>query len=225
MIETPQIDPRRRRRLGAAARWSPPRAGRCAAAHFGTYDYTAALRHHRRAPAHAPPGLRLRQAHDAGGARRHRRLALRRRDQRHAGAGARAPAGAALTAAQREENRAGVHAAWRLHYDDVRHSLRGRLLPGLGPAPGAAADALRRGLRVLPRGARRGRARGCRTSSTRPRRRRWWATCSTTPPPARACSTTSCAACNCGRDHRGRGACGARGSRSTSCAVGRSWRS
>ncbi len=34
------------------------------------------LRHHRRAPAHGPPGLRFREARDAGRARRHRHLAL-----------------------------------------------------------------------------------------------------------------------------------------------------
>ena len=45
-----------------------------------------------------------------------------------------------LTDDQKRENRAAVHAAWRLHADDVRHSLVQRLLPGLGPPPGAAAD-------------------------------------------------------------------------------------
>jgi len=34
-----------------------------------------------------------------------------------------APDGPPLTDAEREENRASVHAAWRLHYDDIRHSL------------------------------------------------------------------------------------------------------
>ena len=36
----------------------------------------------------------------------------------------------ALTPAQRAENRAGVHAAWRLHADDVRHSLAGGFYQG-----------------------------------------------------------------------------------------------
>ena len=35
-----------------------------------------------------------------------------------------------LTAPQRAENRAGVHAAWRLHADDVRHSLAGAFFQG-----------------------------------------------------------------------------------------------
>ena len=43
-----------------------------------------ALRHHRVVAAHAPRGVRLRQAHDAGRPRAGRRLALGRRDQHHA---------------------------------------------------------------------------------------------------------------------------------------------
>jgi hypothetical protein len=39
-------------------------------------------------------------------------------------------AGAHLTAAQRAENVAGVHAAWRMHFDDVRHSLAGGFYQG-----------------------------------------------------------------------------------------------
>jgi uncharacterized protein DUF6986 len=38
--------------------------------------------------------------------------------------------GRTLTDAERTENRAGVHAAWRLHADDVRHSLRGGFYQG-----------------------------------------------------------------------------------------------
>jgi hypothetical protein len=38
--------------------------------------------------------------------------------------------GAVLTGAQRAENHAGVHAAWRLHADDVRHSLAGGFYQG-----------------------------------------------------------------------------------------------
>ena len=50
---------------------------------------------------------------------------------------------------------------WALHARLVRRSLERGYLPGLGPAPGAAADPVRRDLRVLPRRAcRRGRA-GC----------------------------------------------------------------
>ncbi|HEX3867439.1 MAG TPA: hypothetical protein VHV78_11840, partial [Gemmatimonadaceae bacterium] len=35
-----------------------------------------------------------------------------------------------LTDAQRVENAAGVHAAWRLHFEDVRHSLAGGFYQG-----------------------------------------------------------------------------------------------
>jgi hypothetical protein len=41
-----------------------------------------------------------------------------------------APGGPPLTAAQEAENRASVHRAWRLHYDDVRHSLVGGFYQG-----------------------------------------------------------------------------------------------
>ena len=47
-----------------------------------------------------------------------------------------------------------MHNAWRMHYDDVRHSLESRLLSGVGPPSGAARDALCGGLRVLPHGRR-----------------------------------------------------------------------
>jgi len=42
----------------------------------------------------------------------------------------RAAAGATLTAAQERENRDGIRAAWKLHYDDVRHSLAGGFYQG-----------------------------------------------------------------------------------------------
>ncbi len=143
-------DPRRRRALLL------PRAG----ARRGGPHHRRALRHlrlhgrrghHRGAPAHAPPGVRLREARDAGVARRHRRVALRRLD--HGDAGARPPrhagrAGALRRAAGREPRRGAprLEAALRR-----RAPLAGeRLLPGVGPAPGAAGHALRRGLRLLP---------------------------------------------------------------------------
>ena len=128
------------------------------------------LQHHRGAPAHAPPGLRLREARHAGRARRHRHLAVGRRHQRHADriARGRAPR---------------LAAARRARAPLARH----RLLPGMGSASGAAAVALRRGLRVLPRRARRGVRAPDATSSRRRRRRRWSATCSTTRRPGRGC--------------------------------------
>ena len=58
---------------------------------------------------------------------------------------------------------------------------RARLLPGLGPAPGPAADAVRRDVRLLPGGPapRAGPARGLR------RQRRWAGSPTSRPPPAR----------------------------------------
>ncbi len=130
MIETPQVV------LGSDGvsvlpRLIPAAAGRLQAAHFGTYDYTASLgitaahqrmRHpacdfakHMMQVAYAGTGVWLSDGstailpvpvHTAAG-----------------GAGT-------LTAAQRTENRTGVHAAWRLHADDVRHSLAGGFYQG-----------------------------------------------------------------------------------------------
>jgi hypothetical protein len=97
--------------------------GRCVAAHFGTYDYTAAC---------SITAAHQHMAHPACDfARSVMQVAL-------AGTGLwlsdgatnvlpvpvhRAAAGGALTAQQVEENRAVVHRAWRLHAEHVRHSL------------------------------------------------------------------------------------------------------
>jgi citrate lyase beta subunit len=111
-------------------------AGRITAAHFGTYDYTAscgitAAYQHMRHPA-------------CDFARHVMQVAL-------AGTGIwlsdgatnilpvpihRAPQGAELTAAQRDENRAAVHRAWRLHYDDIQHSLEHAFYQGWDLHPG-----------------------------------------------------------------------------------------
>lgn len=97
--------------------------GRITAAHFGTYDYTAACgitaaHQHMRHPA-------------CDVARSVMQVAL-------AGTGVwlsdgatnilpvpvhRARDGAGLSEAQRAANRAAVHRAWRLHYEDIQHSL------------------------------------------------------------------------------------------------------
>src|SRR6185436_18089493 len=42
----------------------------------------------------------------------------------------RAAAGSTLSDVQRAENVAGVHGAWKLHFDDVRHSLAGGFYQG-----------------------------------------------------------------------------------------------
>jgi hypothetical protein len=97
--------------------------GRCVAAHFGTYDYTAAC---------AITAAQQRMDHPACDfARSMMQVAL-------AATGVwlsdgatnilpvpvhRASGGAALTPQQVEENRAAVHRAWRLHAAHIRHSL------------------------------------------------------------------------------------------------------
>jgi citrate lyase beta subunit len=104
--------------------------GRLSAAHFGTYDYTASLN---------ITAAHQRMGHPANDFAKHvMQVAL-------AGTGVwlsdgstavlpvpvhRAAAGATLSEAQRAENRAVVHDAWRLHFDDVRHSLAGGFYQG-----------------------------------------------------------------------------------------------
>jgi hypothetical protein len=98
-------------------------AGRCVAAHFGTYDYTAScsitaayqtMAHpacdfakHMMQVAFAGTGLWL-----SDGATN-----ILPAPPHPAGKGAR------LTRAQRDENRQTVHRAWRLHYEHIQHSL------------------------------------------------------------------------------------------------------
>jgi citrate lyase beta subunit len=122
MVETPQIV------LGADGRCPLPLVldaaqGRVIAAHFGTYDYTAAcgitaaeqrMRHpvcdharHVMQVAFAGTGVWLSDGSTA---------VLPVPPQRAAG-------GAALSEAQQHENRDVVQRAWKLHYDDVQDSL------------------------------------------------------------------------------------------------------
>ncbi|HET9333201.1 MAG TPA: phosphoenolpyruvate kinase [Gemmatimonadota bacterium] len=98
--------------------------GRCAGAHFGVYDYTAAL---------GITAFHQDLDHPACDFARHvMQVAL-------SGSGIwlsdgatnvmpaaphRPPEGRALTGMQEAENRAAVHAGWALHYRHVRHSLR-----------------------------------------------------------------------------------------------------
>jgi citrate lyase beta subunit len=101
--------------------------GRLQAAHFGTYDYTASLgitaAHQRmRHPAcdHAKHVL---QSAFAG-------TGVWLSDGSTAILPVPVHTGRPLTDAQRVRNRAGVHAAWRLHAEDVRHSLAGGFFQG-----------------------------------------------------------------------------------------------
>ena len=129
MVETPQLimDAHGRSALPALI---PAAKGRLQAAHFGTYDYTASMgitaAHQRMRHPVCEHAKRVMQAAFAG-------TGVWLSD----GSTAILPVpvhgardGAALTAAQRAENRAGVHAAWRLHADDVRHSLAGGFYQG-----------------------------------------------------------------------------------------------
>ena len=97
--------------------------GRCVAAHFGVYDYTASV---------SITAQHQRMGHPAcHHARAVMQVALAGTDVWLSDGATnvlpiaphRAGPGAGLTAAQLAENRDAVHRAWKLHYDDVRVSL------------------------------------------------------------------------------------------------------
>jgi citrate lyase beta subunit len=123
MIETPQsiIGPDGTSNL---PKFLDAARGRCIAAHFGVYDYTASC-----SITAAHQGM----THPACDFARHMMQVA------FAGTGVwlsdgatnimpvpphRATEGQSLTDEQVEENRAVVHRAWKLHYDQIRHSLR-----------------------------------------------------------------------------------------------------
>jgi len=104
--------------------------GRCTAAHFGTYDYTAscsitAAHQHMMHPA-CDFAKHMMQVSFAGtgiwlsdGATNIMPVGPHR-----------AAEGSSLTTDQIEENRAVIHRAWKLHYDHVMHSLVGGFYQG-----------------------------------------------------------------------------------------------
>ena len=108
--------------------------GRVVAAHFGTYDYTASLgitaaHQHMRHQA-CDFARNVMQVALAGtgiwlsdGATNVLPVPIHRSPAGPAGRRGSADEGGALTVDQAAENRAAVHRAWRLHYDDIRHSL------------------------------------------------------------------------------------------------------
>ena len=118
-------------RFVAAAR------GRCRGAHFGTYDYTAGL---------GITAMYQLPQHSACDFARHVMqvclagtgllLSDGATTVMPVGPHRAAPGGPPLAPAQVEENRAAVHRAWRIHYDDVRTSLRNAYYQGwdLNPA-------------------------------------------------------------------------------------------
>jgi len=105
--------------------------GRCVAAHFGTYDYTAscsitAAHQHMMHPA-CDFAKHMMQVSFAGtgvwlsdGATNIMPVAPHRFTE----------GGPPLTAEQIAENRAVVHRAWKLHYDHIQHSLEGAFYQG-----------------------------------------------------------------------------------------------
>lgn len=129
MVETPQII------LDQSGTSLLPRLldasdGRLRGAHFGTYDYTA--------------GINITAAHQR---MRHLACDFAKHCMQVAFAGTnvwlsdgsttvmpvpihRAAAGESLSPAQEAENAASVHAAWKLHFDDIRHSLAGGFYQG-----------------------------------------------------------------------------------------------
>ena len=135
MIETPQSVINARGEIAIPALVAAAR-GRCRGAHFGTYDYTAGVNI---TAMHQLPG------HPACDFARHvMQVSL-------AGTGVtlsdgattvmpvgphRAAPGKKLTAAQRAANVRAVHHAWKVHYDDVRSSLRHAYYQGWDLNPG-----------------------------------------------------------------------------------------
>jgi citrate lyase beta subunit len=104
--------------------------GRCTAAHFGTYDYTAscsitAAHQHMMHPS-CDFAKQMMQVSFAGTG-----LWLSDGATNIMPVGPhRAAEGASLTQDQSEENRAVIHRAWKLHYDHIQHSLVGGFYQG-----------------------------------------------------------------------------------------------
>jgi citrate lyase beta subunit len=135
MVETPQSIIDRRGAFALPALVAAAR-GRCRGAHFGTYDYTAGLNITAAWQIHQHPACDF--------ARHVMQVSL-------AGTGLwlsdgattvmpvaphRAREGTPLTSEQVAENRSAVHRAWKVHYDDVRSSLKHAYYQGwdLNPA-------------------------------------------------------------------------------------------
>lgn len=126
MVETPQIilD---RKGTSLLPRVLEASDGRLRGAHFGTYDYTA--------------GINITAAHQR---MRHLACDFAKHFMQVAFAGTEVwlsdgsttvmpvpiHRGDSLTAQQRDENTTSVHAAWKLHFDDIRHSLAGGFYQG-----------------------------------------------------------------------------------------------
>ncbi|MEO5902876.1 MAG: phosphoenolpyruvate kinase [Gemmatimonadaceae bacterium] len=129
MVETPEII-MDSKGTSLLARVRDASDGRLRGAHFGTYDYTA--------------GINITAAHQK---MRHLACDFAKHFMQAAFAGTdvwlsdgsttvmpvpvhRPAEGETLTSNQQEENAASVHAAWKLHFDDIRHSLAGGFYQG-----------------------------------------------------------------------------------------------
>jgi citrate lyase beta subunit len=129
MVETPQMI------LAADGRSLLPRLlsvsdGRLSGAHFGTYDYTAGVN---------ITAAYQRLRHPACDFAKHMmQVAFAGTDVQLSDGSTtvmpvpvyRAAEGGTLSPAQEAANAASVHAAWKLHFDDVRHSLAGGFYQG-----------------------------------------------------------------------------------------------
>jgi hypothetical protein len=123
--------------------------GRCRSAIFGTYDYTASCNITAAHQSHTHPACDF--------ARHVLQVSL-------AGTGITISDGATtsmpigphkaprtrLSPQQMDENRAVVHGAWKLHYDNIMHSMRHAYYQGWDLNPGAVAGALCGGRYLLP---------------------------------------------------------------------------
>ncbi|MCR4341644.1 MAG: hypothetical protein NUW01_17350 [Gemmatimonadaceae bacterium] len=130
MVETPQIV------LDSSGRSLLPRLleasdGRLRGAHFGTYDYTAGIN---------ITAAQQRMQHPSCEFAKHFMQAAFAGTEVWLSDGSttvmpvpvhrEARGGPALTKSQLAENAASVHSAWRMHFDDVRHSLAGGFYQG-----------------------------------------------------------------------------------------------
>ncbi|HYW08369.1 MAG TPA: hypothetical protein VE913_15530 [Longimicrobium sp.] len=127
MVETPLA------LVDGAGRWGLPaiaRAGPTDAAHFGAYDYTAALgitaaHQHLRHPACDWARSAMQASLAGSGVWLSDGATVTLPVGPH-----RAAEGAPLTPDEQAANRAAVHAGWRIHHDDVRHSLASGFFAG-----------------------------------------------------------------------------------------------
>ena len=184
--------------------------GRLVGLHYGTYDYSAYL------------GIAAGQQSLEHPAADHAKLVMQ---AAAAGTGVRLSDGSTNVLPVGDGDT--VHQAWELHLRLVTRALERGFYQGLGPAPGTAADAVRRDVRLLPRrpapraraadGVRRAAPVAGRSPTSRPRLVRWRTTCCaawTAEPWTRMRSATwrSCAGW--------RGASGPRAARRSATAVG-----